>query len=48
MTADAKMITKNDYADYINEHRGEFNFDNFKLIFDVICNIINDANLNGG
>lgn len=47
MTADAKMITKNDYADYINEHRGEFNFDNFKLIFDVICNIINDANLNG-
>ena len=37
---EAKIISKDDFADYVANHPEEFNFDNFKLIFDVICKII--------
>lgn len=46
MTADAQMITKNDYVDYINEHRQDFNFENFRQIYEVICSIISDSTPN--
>lgn len=46
ISADGKIISKDDYADYVTNHRDEFNFDNFKLIFDVICKIIEDNSQN--
>lgn len=42
--ANAKIISKNQFADYVSKHRDLFSFENFKLIYDMICNIIKDAN----
>ena len=36
------VITKDNFADYIINHPTEFNYDNFKKIFDVISEIAND------
>ena len=44
--ANAKIISKDDFADYVTNHRDEFNFENFKLIYNVICEIINDHSEN--
>lgn len=38
----AKMITKDDFADYIVNHPEEFNFENFRKIFEVIKEIVSD------
>lgn len=43
----AQIISKDDFADYVISHPAEFNFDNFKKIFDVISDIITDANSAG-
>lgn len=42
----AKIISKNDFADYVMEHPDKFDFSNFKKIFDVICEINADSNNN--
>lgn len=44
LNGDARIISKDDFADYVINHPAEFNFDNFKKIFDVISTIIADAN----
>lgn len=44
--ANAQMITKDDFADYVTNHREEFSFENFKLIYNVICEIINNHRQN--
>ena len=36
----AAIITKDNFADYVINHSSEFDFSNFRLIYDVICNII--------
>ena len=41
---EARIISKDDFADYVINHPTEFNFDNFKKIFDVISAIITDMN----
>lgn len=43
MSDDALIISKDDFADYVINHPTEFNFSNFKKIFDVICSIIADT-----
>ena len=40
----AKIISKNDFADYVMENPEKFDFTNFKKIFDVICEINTDSN----
>lgn len=40
---EAKIISKDDFADYVVNHPEEFDFSNFRQIFDVICNIIKDT-----
>ena len=42
----ARIISKNDFADYVMEHPDKFDFTNFKKIFDVICEINADSNNN--
>lgn len=42
LNEEAKMITKDDFADYVVNHPGEFNFENFRKIFVVISEIISD------
>lgn len=39
----ATIITKDDFADYVINNSSEFDFSNFRLIYDVICSIITDA-----
>ena len=41
---EAKMISKDDFADYVISHPDEFNFNNFQKIFDVISAINTDVN----
>lgn len=43
-SAEAKIISKDDFANYVISHPTEFNFDNFKKIFKVITDIIADVN----
>lgn len=42
LAEDARSITKDDFADYVISHPEEFNFENFKKIFNVISEIISD------
>ena len=42
LTKDACAITKDDFADYVISHSEEFNFENFKKIFDIISDIVSD------
>lgn len=42
--AEAKIISKDDFVDYIANHPEEFTFSNFRLIYNVICDILNDTN----
>ncbi len=44
LTDEAQIISKDDFADYVINHPGEFDFSNFKKIFDVIVSIDTDAN----
>ena len=44
LDGDARIISKDDFVDYVINHPTEFNFDNFKKIFDVISAIITDMN----
>lgn len=39
---DSNIITKDDFADYVINHPKEFDFENFRKIFDVIVEIDND------
>lgn len=41
---EAKIISKDDFADYVINHPDEFNFENFRKIFDVISAISIDVN----
>lgn len=41
---EAKIISKDDFADYVINHPAEFNFKNFVKIFEVISAIIDDVN----
>lgn len=41
---EAKIISKVDFADYVINHPDEFNFENFRKIFDVISAISIDVN----
>ena len=41
---EAQIITKDDFADYVINHPVEFNFENFRKIFEVIRAIDTDAN----
>ena len=45
LTDEAHIISKDDFADYVINHPEEFNFSNFKKIFDVIVAIDKDANI---
>lgn len=41
--AEASIISKDDFAEYVINHPEEFDFSNFKLIYDIICDIIRDS-----
>jgi hypothetical protein len=45
LTDEAQVISKDDFADYVINHPEEFDFYNFKKIFDVIVSIDKDANI---
>ncbi len=40
----AQIISKDYFADYVIRHPEKFNFENFRKIFDVICEINNNVN----
>ncbi|MBR0372929.1 MAG: AAA family ATPase [Mogibacterium sp.] len=40
LNAEAKIISKDDFADYVVNHPEEFDFENFRLIFEVIRDIV--------
>ena len=44
LNGNAQIVSKDDFADYVINHPTEFNFNNFKKIFDVISAIIADTN----
>lgn len=46
LNKDAKIITKDDFADYVINHPSEFDFVNFKKIFDVIVDIDDEVQSN--
>lgn len=46
LSDNAVIITKDDFSDYIINHPTEFNYDNFRKIFDVIVEIVNDDESN--
>ena len=41
----AKIITKEDFAEYVQQHTSEFNFQNFKKIFEILIEIDNDIEI---
>lgn len=43
LTDEAQVISKDDFADYVINHPDEFDFSNFKKIFDVIVSIDQDV-----
>jgi hypothetical protein len=45
LTDEAQVISKDDFADYVINHPDEFDFSNFKKIFDVIVSIDQDVNV---
>ena len=45
LTDKAQVISKDDFADYVINHPDEFDFSNFKKIFDVIVSIDQDVNV---
>ena len=42
LNAEAKIISKEDFADYVVNHPEEFDFENFRLIFEVIRDIVTE------
>ena len=44
LTDEAQVISKDDFVDYVINNPEEFDFSNFKKIFDVIVSIDKDAN----
>lgn len=42
LDAEAKIVSKDDFANFVSNNPEQFDFTNFRLIYDVICSIINE------
>ena len=45
LSKDARVATKDQFAEYVCNHADEFNFENFRKIYDVICEIYQDTQI---